>query len=189
MPGLLSMLKALKSSSSMEKRILLLGLDNAGKTSVLRSLGGEDTKSIMPTQGFNIKSIELSDKTGGHKFKLDMWDIGGQKTIRPYWKNYYDNVDSLIYVVDSSDKARVEESSKELNLLLAEAKLASVPLLVFANKQDLHPNCLSPKELAESFNLSNIRNRKWQIQGCSAKTGAGLQDGVGWLLVKFQDKK
>ena len=66
-----------------------------------------------------------------------MWDIGGQKAIRPYWKNYYDNTDGLVYVVDSSDDKRLSECTEELQSLLAEESLVNVPLLVFANKQDL----------------------------------------------------
>ncbi len=70
-------------------------------------------------------------------FKLNVWDIGGQKAIRPYWKNYFENTDGLVYVVDSSDEVRLKECSEELQNLLSEDNLKSVPLLVFANKQDL----------------------------------------------------
>ena len=66
-----------------------------------------------------------------------MWDIGGQKAIRPYWKNYFENTDGLVYVVDSSDDMRLKECSEELQSLLSEENLQKVPLLVFANKQDL----------------------------------------------------
>ena len=82
-------MRKLKSTET-EHRILLLGLDNAGKTSILKKLADEEITHIMPTQGFNIKSIQ---KDG---FKLNVWDIGGQKTIRPYWQNYYDNTDALV---------------------------------------------------------------------------------------------
>jgi GTPase SAR1 family protein len=68
---------------------------------------------------------------------LNVWDIGGQKAIRPYWKNYFENTDGLVYVVDSSDEVRLKECSEELQNLLSEDNLKSVPLLVFANKQDL----------------------------------------------------
>ena len=87
--GLLSMLRSLKKSNK-ELRLLLLGLDNAGKTSCLKKLSDEEISHIMPTQGFNIKSLQQEG------FKLNVWDIGGQKAIRPYWKNYYDNTDALV---------------------------------------------------------------------------------------------
>lgn len=172
--GLLSMLRKLKKSTK-ELRILLLGLDNAGKTSALKKLSEEEISHIMPTQGFNIKSLQQEG------FKLNVWDIGGQKAIRPYWKNYYEGTDALIYVIDSSDRRRVEETGVELNALLEEEKLAGVPLLIFANKQDLL-NAMTPKELSESLHLHNIRDRQWQIQACSAKTGNGLQEGIEWVM-------
>merc|ERR1711965_258613 len=105
--GLLSLLRKLKRSET-EVRILMLGLDNSGKTSILKRLSDEDITHIMPTQGFNIKSLLHEG------FKLNVWDIGGQSTIRPYWKNYFENTDALIYVVDSADRRRIEEASTEL---------------------------------------------------------------------------
>merc|ERR1712061_871000 len=128
--GLLSILKKMKKDDQ-EARILMLGLDNAGKTTILKQMSQEDISHIMPTQGFNIKSLVQDG------FKLNVWDIGGQKTIRPYWSNYFESSDALVYVIDSSDKRRLEESGGELRELLSDDKLAAIPLLVFANKQDL----------------------------------------------------
>ena len=79
-----------------------------------------------------------------------MWDIGGQKAIRPYWKNYFENTDGLVYVVDSSDEVRLKECSDELQSLLSEDNLKSVPLLVFANKQDLQ-FALEAEEVSKIF--------------------------------------
>ena len=85
----------------------------------------------------NIYNFVFSLKQTQDGFKLNVWDIGGQKAIRPYWKNYYENTDGLVFVVDSSDEERLNECVEELNSLLAEENLAKVPLLVYANKQDL----------------------------------------------------
>ena len=82
--GLLAILRKLKSSPERELRILLLGLDNAGKTTLLKQLASEDVSHITPTQGFNIKSVQSEG------FKLNVWDIGGQRKIRPYWRNYFE---------------------------------------------------------------------------------------------------
>ena len=128
--GLLTLLRKLKGSNK-EARILVLGLDNAGKTTILKKLSDEDPTNTTPTQGFNIKSLQQDG------FKLNVWDIGGQKAIRPYWKNYYKNTDSLVFVVDSADKRRLKEAAEQLKSILVEEELANVPLLVFANKQDL----------------------------------------------------
>merc|ERR1711937_670583 len=136
-------------------RILMLGLDNSGKTSILKRLSDEDITHIMPTQGFNIKSLLHEG------FKLNVWDIGGQKTIRPYWKNYFENTDALIYVVDSSDRRRLEEAGEELAALLEEDKLQGIPVLIFANKQDLI-SAVPGDELIETMGLMDIKDRPWQ---------------------------
>jgi len=172
--GLLDMLRKLRKNDK-EMRILLLGLDNSGKTSILKKLSDEQIAHIMPTQGFNIKSIV---KDG---FKFNVWDLGGQKAIRPYWKTYYDNTNALIYVVDSSDNRRLEESANELRALLREVKLSGIPLLVFANKQDL-AHAKQTSEIISTMNMNTIIDRHWTIKGCSAKSGEGLQDGLQWLI-------
>ena len=101
-----------------------------------------------------------------------MWDIGGQKAIRPYWKNYYQNRDGIIFVVDSSDEERLTECKDELFDLLNEEDLAKIPILVFANKQDLG-FAKDAEEVMETLDLNQISNRKWNIQACSATTKEG----------------
>uniref|UniRef100_A0A1I7SR08 ADP-ribosylation factor-like protein 3 n=1 Tax=Bursaphelenchus xylophilus TaxID=6326 RepID=A0A1I7SR08_BURXY len=173
--GLLNILKKFKNQQGRELRILLLGLDNAGKTTILKKLASEDVTHITPTQGFNIKSV-MADNV-----KLNVWDIGGQRKIRPYWKNYFDNTDVLIYVIDSTDKKRFDETALELSELLEEEKLKNVPVLIFANKQDLL-NAATGSEIAEGMQLLNMsRDRIWQIQSCSALTGEGVKEGMEWI--------
>ena len=118
-------------------------------------------------------------------FKLNVWDIGGQKAIRPYWRNYFEQTDALVYVIDSADKKRLEEGGAELDTLLQEDQLAGVPLLVLANKQDL-VHAAQADEISESLALSNIRDRPWQIQPCSAITGDGLEVGMAWLVKQMK---
>ena len=172
--GLLSLLRKLKKTTQ-EARILILGLENAGKTTILKALAEEEAKETTPTQGFNIKTVVTQG------FKLDIWDIGGQKTIRQYWKNYFDNTDVLVFVVDASDRNKLVEAGKELELLLEQDKLSGVPLLVFANKQDLL-TAMPPSDIAKKMKLHNIKFRKYQIQGCSATSGEGIKDGITWCL-------
>lgn len=178
--GLLDLLRKLKSSDN-EARILVLGLDNAGKTTILKKLSKEEISHIMPTQGFNIKKLKLGE------FSLNVWDIGGQKTIRPYWRNYYENTDCLIYVVDSADEPRLEEASLELAELLNEEKLSNANVLVFANKSDLL-SAAPADSISKLLRLHNITDREWAIQSCSAKEGEGLEDGlatvVSWMKAK-----
>ncbi|RNF08118.1 ADP-ribosylation factor 3 [Trypanosoma rangeli] len=172
--GLLTLLRKLKRNDT-EPRILILGLDNAGKTSILRRLSDEDPTTTQTTQGFNIKSINCEG------FKLNMWDIGGQKAIRVYWPNYFDEVDCLIYVVDSADRRRLDETAAELENLLQEEKLREVPFLVFANKCDL-ATALSPEDVSTALSLQSLRDRTWSIQKCSAKTAEGLHEGLVWAV-------
>ncbi|CAL1525915.1 unnamed protein product [Lymnaea stagnalis] len=180
--GLLSLLRKLRSNPDLELRILLLGLDNAGKTTLLKVLASEDITHITPTQGFNIKSVQSKG------FKLNVWDIGGQRRIRPYWRNYFENTDLLIYVIDSADRKRFEETGEELTELLEEEKLAGVPVLIFANKQDLL-TAARASEIAEGLNLNSIRDREWQIQACSAVSGEGIKEGVEWMTKTCNNKK
>lgn len=121
-------------------------------------------------------------------FKLNVWDIGGQKSIRPYWRNYYDQTDALIYVIDSADRRRMEESGVELQSLLDEERLSHVPLMVMANKQDLI-NALSEQEISDQLGLNELRDRVWQILPCSAKTGEGLQEAMEWIVEQINSGK
>ena len=161
-------------------RILILGLDNAGKTSCLKRFSDEEIDHIMPTQGFNIKQLKQEG------FNAMLWDLGGQKAIRRYWRNYFDNTNALIFVIDSSDKRRLDEAGNELSNLLKDPKLDKVALLVLANKQDL-AHSLSIKEISEKLLLSNVRNRAWSIQPCSAKSGEGLKEGLMWTMQTIRD--
>ena len=117
-----------------------------------------------------------------------MWDIGGQKAIRPYWKNYFENTDGLVYVVDSSDEVRLKECTEELTSLLTEDALKNVPLLVFANKQDLQ-FALDAEDIMSTLTLMEIKDRTWTIQACSAVTKEGLQEGMEWLVKTISEKK
>ena len=117
-----------------------------------------------------------------------MWDIGGQREIRPYWKNYYEHTDGLVYVVDSADDMRLKECNDELQQLLLEEDLAKVPLLVYANKQDLDM-AVDASEVMEALKLEDIKERTWNIQACSAVTAEGLSDGMEWLIKTIEAKK
>lgn len=175
------MLRSLKANRDKELKILFLGLDNAGKTTILKVLASEDPTHTTPTQGFNIKSV------ASQGFKMHVWDIGGQRAIRPYWKNYFEQVEILVYVIDSADRKRIEETGVELNELLEEEKLSGVPVLIFANKQDL-VNAQLADEIAEKLELHTIKDRKWHIQGCIAKTGEGVQQGMEWSIKNVSRK-
>ncbi|XP_062506920.1 ADP-ribosylation factor-like protein 3 isoform X1 [Corticium candelabrum] len=113
--------------------------------------------------------------------------ILGQRKIRPYWRNYFDCTDILIYVIDSADRKRFEETGEELAHLLEDEKLQGVPLLVFANKQDLF-SAAPASEISTGLQLHTIRDRAWQIQPCSALSGEGVRDGMEWIVKKVKKK-
>eukprot|EP00808_Paulinella_micropora_P007572 g31988.t1 len=174
--GLLNVLKKIKRKER-QMRLLLLGLDNAGKTTIVKKFCGEDTSTISPTLGFNIKTLQ-------HKsYHLNVWDIGGQQTIRSYWRNYFEKTDVIIWVVDSADQRRLEMCRDELHKLLKHERLAGATLLIFANKQDI-AQALSLKEISDVLSLSEetVGPRNWRIQRCSAVTGQGLLAGIDWAV-------
>jgi len=114
-------------------------------------------------------------------FKLNIWDVGGQTSLRSYWRNYFEETDGLIWVVDSSDRARLHDCKAELELLLGQERLAGASLLVFANKQDIE-GALTSEEIREVLELDKVTTRHWRIGACSAYTGKGLIDGVDWIV-------
>ena len=172
----------LLASKVKDARIILIGLDNAGKTTCLYKLKTNETVKSMPTIGFNCEAIQYKN------INFTMWDIGGQDKIRVLWKHYYDNTDAIVYVVDSNDADRIEEARDELSLCLKEENLKDCPLLVFANKQDIK-GALSVEEITKSIELTNVRDRKWLVQGTCATSGQGISEGLDWLakeLIKFK---
>jgi len=178
--GLLSLLRNLRKDND-EFRILMLGLDNSGKTTALKQLAGEDVTTITPTQGFNIKSVVQ------HNFKLNVWDIGGQKHIRPYWKNYYEGTDAIVYMVDSADRMRVDEAAEELEQLFEEPMLSTVPVLVYANKSDIL-GCMQTDEIMTSLELNGVKGRWVHVESCSAKSGENLAEGMEKLMTQINSK-
>mmetsp|Transcript_19331 Transcript_19331/g.28579 ORF Transcript_19331/g.28579 Transcript_19331/m.28579 type:complete len:185 (-) Transcript_19331:85-639(-) len=162
---------------SKEVRILILGLDNAGKTTILYRLQNESDEEIqtIPTIGFNVEMLQYKN------IKFQVWDLGGQTSIRPYWRCYYPNTDAIIFVVDSADTERLSIAKQELAAMLEEDELKDAILLVFANKQD-QKGSLSSAQISEELGLSDLRNRQWSIQESSAIKGKGLVEGFDWLV-------
>jgi len=117
--------------------------------------------------------------------KLNIWDVGGQKSLRSYWRNYFENTDGIIWVVDSCDKQRLADCKQELHALLKEERLLGATLLVFANKQDLSGS-LHYNIIREVLDLDSLTHRHWKIVGCCALTGDNLLNGIDWLTEDIQ---
>ncbi len=178
--GLLKIIRKAKEKER-EMRILILGLDNAGKTTIVKKFNGQDIHSISPTLGFQINTLYFSN------YKLSIWDVGGQISIRTYWRNFFEKTDGLIWVIDSSDKYRLEICKKELHELLKQERLLGSTLLIFYNKSDIKGS-MSLKEIKDFLDLDKIRSRHWAILPSSAITGKGLYQGISWLVNEISSR-
>merc|ERR1711879_1007641 len=159
---------------TQEMRILMVGLDAAGKTTILYKLKLGEVITTIPTIGFNVETVEFK------QISLTAWDVGGRDKIRPLWRHYYQGTQAIIFVVDCNDRDRIEDSCEELTKFLNEDEMKDAALLVFANKQDL-PHPMTTAEVTDALGLHNIRNRQWFIQASCATTGDGLYEGLDWL--------
>jgi ADP-ribosylation factor-like protein 2 len=130
---------------------------------------------VAPTLGFKISTFRYDPYT------LNIWDVGGQKSLRSYWKNYFESTDGLVWVVDCADTVKLETCAKELHDLLKEERLAGASLLVLANKQDL-PGALSSEKIEEILNLRAIKTHNWALYPISAVQGDDLLKPFGWLV-------
>jgi small GTP-binding protein len=154
-------------------RLLMLGLDSAGKTTMLYRLKLGEVQNTVPTIGFNVESVEYKN------ISFLVWDVGGQERLRMLWRHYYENCSALIFMVDSSDHSRIDLAREELHRLVQAKDLQNATILVFANKQDL-PGALDAKSCAQRLQLFELSNQ-WYIQPCVATRGEGLYEGLDWL--------
>ena len=151
--------------------MLMLGLDAAGKTTLLYQMKLGEVITSIPTIGFNVETIQCSNLT------LVVWDIGGQDRIRTLWQHYFDNTDALIFVIDASDTDRFEEARSELHGIVANPRMSQLKgVLVFATKMDL-PYACDAEQIRSALDLSHLKVA-YHLQPCSAKARFGLVDGV-----------
>ncbi len=172
--GLLKIIRKLKRKNR-EMRLLVLGLDNAGKTTLLKRLKGEDTAEVSPTLGFNIETLAHGP------FQLTFWDVGGQKSLRAFWRNYFEETDGLVWVVDSADVSRAGESAAELARLCAAERLAGASLLVVASKRDL-AGALPLEQLASVLGLGSLGRPGLRLAPADCRSGDGLSEALDWLV-------
>mmetsp|Transcript_18676 Transcript_18676/g.27817 ORF Transcript_18676/g.27817 Transcript_18676/m.27817 type:complete len:181 (+) Transcript_18676:22-564(+) len=157
-----------------ETRILIIGLDGCGKTTILYKLKLGEVVTTQPTDGFNVESVQ-------HKqVEIVSFDLGSEEQQPDLWKHYFAGTRGLIYVVDSNDHNQIKKAAEELDNFLKEDELKNCTLLVLANKQDL-PDVISLDEIRKQLRLDDISNREWYIQATSATNGEGLMEGLDWM--------
>lgn len=175
--------------SKSEFHVLILGIDKAGKTTLLEKLKtlysdieGLPPDRIVPTVGLNIGRVEA------HKSKLIFWDLGGQLGLRTIWEKYYEEAHAVLYVVDSVSKTRFEDTKSTLEKVLRHPDLQGAPILIFANKQDL-AGAVNAEELSQFLDIKEQNGRLTRVQGISAYEGSGIQEGVLWLVENMKKTK
>ena len=171
----------ISSLFTQPSRMLILGLDSAGKTTILYYIASGQQINTVPTIGFNMEELEHDNV----KFKV--WDLGGQEALRPYWSCYYNKTNAVIFVVDSCDKERMNMARAELHKLAAEKDLQNAVIAIFANKQDME-GALSSSEISDKLMLHTIKSHTWNIFNTSAVTGKGLDEGMKWVAEKIKAK-
>ena len=167
-------------------RVLMVGLNNSGKTSILYHVKTGDLINTEITIGFNLEAIKYKG------LNLEIWDIGGcniyyENKVRRLFRHYYPNTDGIIFVIDSNDKERFEQAKEAFSLLINNDEFKNIPILVFANKQDL-PMAYSPNNIIEILDMTKIKHNKWIVQGASALNGKGLNEGFNWFCNVLKNK-
>jgi small GTP-binding protein len=158
-----------------QRRVLLVGLDAAGKTTLLFRLYSGKTLNTVPTVGFNAKTFNYQG------LSINMWDVGGQDELREFWRHHFTGTQGLIYVVDASDRDRLEEASQLFETVVTDLQLVDASILILANKQDL-PHAVSSDELAKIFQVERLcQGRKIHLQATTATTNEGVNEGMDWL--------
>lgn len=160
--------KILNSFSDMKAKILMLGLDGAGKTTILYQMKLNETVSSVPTVGFNVEEVNYRG------LNFTVWDIGGQTRLRELWHHYYNGSNAIIYVLDSADIERIALAKETLESVISHPDMLQCPVLIFANKMDL--TTLRPVEIVEKMGLHKYK-RAWHMQPCCGINGDGIIEG------------
>ncbi|XP_038683806.1 ADP-ribosylation factor-related protein 1-like [Tripterygium wilfordii] len=175
--------------SKTEFHVLILGIDKAGKTTLLEKLKSTYLNSeglppdrIVPTVGLNIGRVEASNN------KLVFWDLGGQPGLRSIWEKYYEEAHAVIYVIDAACPSRFEDAKSALEKALRHEDLQGAPLLILANKQDLSDS-VSAEELARYLDLKKLDERVYMFEAVSAYDGMGIKESVEWLVEIMERSK
>mmetsp|Transcript_17466 Transcript_17466/g.39531 ORF Transcript_17466/g.39531 Transcript_17466/m.39531 type:complete len:207 (-) Transcript_17466:59-679(-) len=168
--------------SETECKIVIVGLNNAGKTTILYKLHLGEVVLTQPTIGSNVEEVKHDNLT------FQVWDLGGQENLRGNWSTYFEDTDAVCFVVDSNDVDNMVLAKMELFNVVLHEDLKYASLLVLANKQDIQ-GCRNAGEIAQDLSLHTIRTHEWHIQSCCALTGEGLKEGLGWIAARVRARR
>ncbi|KAI8145591.1 ADP-ribosylation factor family-domain-containing protein [Fennellomyces sp. T-0311] len=174
-----------------EYYVLIIGLDNAGKTTLLERIksiflgvAGLAPEKIAPTVGLNIGRVDIGSS------RINFWDLGGQRDLQTIWERYYAECHGIVFVVDSTDSKRLEECKDTFEKMITNDQVEGVPVLMLANKQDID-GALRVEEIKEVFNKIAVKlgARDSRVLPVSALKGEGVKDAVDWLILRLQRNK
>ncbi|KAG5181274.1 ADP-ribosylation factor family [Tribonema minus] len=184
--GLFKKLATALGLSKYEARIVVVGLDNSGKTTLINNIKPKkaSTFEVTPTVGFQVESFAKDN------LNFTIFDMSGQSRYRELWGHYYREVQAIIFVLDCTERVRMCVAKEELDELLTHPDVSNscTPILIFANKMDL-PGALSAVDCMEQLDLQRISNKPWQIEASNALTGEGIDRGLEWLAEKLRGRK
>ncbi|KAF9959081.1 ADP-ribosylation factor-like protein 8B [Mortierella alpina] len=165
-----------------EMELTLVGLQNSGKTTLVNVIAsGQFTEDMIPTVGFNMRKVTKGNVT------MKLWDIGGQPRFRSMWERYCRGVNAIVFVLDAADHDKLDAARTELRNLLDKPQLASIPVLVLGNKNDL-PGALTVDQIIEVMNLKQIASREVSCYSISAKNQVNIDITLQWLTKKGKGK-
>ncbi|CEM36726.1 unnamed protein product [Vitrella brassicaformis CCMP3155] len=163
--------------SREDVKIVIVGLNNAGKTTILYKLHLGQVVMTQPTIGSNVEEVVHN------KIRFQVWDLGGQENLRATWTTYFTSAAAIVFVVDSNDQENMVVAKMELFNVLLNDTLKKSCLLVFANKQDIQ-GARTAGQICEDLNLHSVRDHDWHIQACCALSGEGLKEGMDWIAAR-----
>ncbi|XP_064472588.1 ADP-ribosylation factor-like protein 6 [Ornithodoros turicata] len=181
--GLFDTLIGFLGLKKKQASVLIVGLDNSGKSTILNHFKPDEQKSveIVPTVGFNVDSFKMNN------LSLTAFDMSGQGRYRSLWEHYYKDTHGVIFVIDSTDSLRLVVAKDELDMMLQhkDMKDRALPILFFANKSDLR-DALSSVKISQSLGLDLLKDKSWHICASNALTGEGLREGLEWMSDQIQ---
>jgi len=166
----------------LKTSVILIGLSNSGKTTIVHAMSKEPPEYVVPTVGFSIEKFMYQ------KVKLTTHDMSGQTKYQPLWDHYYEDAQGIIFVVDAADQQKLAEARSVLHGVLTKPtlKCRKIPMLVLCNKMDL-PQALQPHDIASSLLLSDYTSWDFRVQGCSALKNQGIQEGMSWMCGRLRE--